>query len=415
MSDDLDRDLKARFDRELAHVPSPATWSLARQRSSPLRVPLTLAIVAALLVGATVGGLALRDLRESQSAAVPSISPSPSPDGTAPAAPSATPATSPTGGPVTYENAVLGYRITLPEAYRRYISRLERGQEGLGVDVYTRRTEREERERCLRDGGDVGFPRSPDDDPEVRVGIVRNIGGVSAVDWATTPRSPGAQPLSTQQRVESVRIGGHEAVRLVADNATAVTNAFVIRANDRIYEISLTQGLRSGLPKDWLDGVARTFVATAPTPFPTPIATTPPRVAARDLADRLARAFDARDADAVARLMPACWLNVVTMIDGQSTGGVLYRSTQLFTRGLRERFTKGDLTVTVDPNVQVDREELFVRSEWREPDRTTRIDLYLAERDGRWHWLTAQHHYARDDMLPGNCIPYRSPWVSGSC
>lgn len=415
MSDDLDRDLKARFDRELAQVRPPATWSLAKPRSSPLGIAIAVAVVAALLVGATVGGLALRDLRESQSAAVPSASPSPSPDGTAPAAPSATATTGPTGGPVTYENAVLGYRIALPEGYRRSMSRIYTQQEGSGADLYTRKTEREEREQCLRDGGDVGFPRSPDDEPEVGVSMVRNPGGISALEWATTPRFPGAQPRSTHQKVESVTIGGHEAVRLVMDNPTAETTAFMIRANDRMYEISLSQSLRSGLPRDWLDGVARTFVAIAPTPFPTPTATTPPRVAARDLADALARAFGARDADAVARLMPSCWLNVVTMIDGQSTGGVLYRSTQRFTQGLRERFAKGDLTVTIDPALQVDREELFVRSEWREPDRTTRIDLYLAERDGRWHWFIARHHYTRGDMLPGSCIPYRSPWVSGSC
>ena len=412
MSDDLDRDLKARFDRELARVRPPATWSLAKRRSSPLGVAVTVAVVAAMLVGATVGGLALRQARESQSAAVPSASPSPSRNGSARVTPSPI-LTSPAGGPVMHENAILGYRITLPEGYRRYISRLESGQEGLGVDAYTLRTERQEREQCLRDGGDVGFPRSPDDDPEVVIGVVRNVRGVSAVEWATTA-PPGSQPRSTHQRVETVTIGGHEAVRLVADNATAVTNAFVIRANDRIYDIHLSQGLRSGLPKTWLDEIARTFVAVPPTAFPTPTATTPPRVAARNLAEALARAFAARDADAVARLMPACWINVTAQIDGQATGGVLYRSITLFTETLRDRFAKGDLSVTIDPTVQVDREELFVRSEWREPDRTTRIDLYLSTRDGRTEWFIARHHYARGDMLPGSCIPYRSPWTSGT-
>jgi hypothetical protein len=77
--------------------------------------------------------------------------------------------------------------------------------------------------------------------------------------------------------------------------------------------------------------------------------------------------------------------------------------------------------VTVDPEVQVrdegGRERFFVRSEWREPDRMTQIDLYLEEVDGQWRWVAATHHYQRADLVRGICVPYRSPWVSttGSC
>ncbi|MGH2450780.1 MAG: hypothetical protein ACRDGE_05840 [Candidatus Limnocylindria bacterium] len=83
MSDDLDRDLKARFDRELAQVRAPATWSLAKRPSSALRVAVTVAVVAALLVGATAGGLALREARESAALRSPSTSAAPSPSPTA--------------------------------------------------------------------------------------------------------------------------------------------------------------------------------------------------------------------------------------------------------------------------------------------------------------------------------------------
>ena len=89
MSDELDRGLKARFDRELAQVPVPATWTLTRRGSSPLALVTTVALVGALLVAATAGGLALRADRESRSAGGPTPSPS------APASASPTPAASP--------------------------------------------------------------------------------------------------------------------------------------------------------------------------------------------------------------------------------------------------------------------------------------------------------------------------------
>ena len=76
MSDELDRGLKARFDRELAQVRVPATWTLTRRRSSPLALAATVALVATVLVAATAGGLALRADRESRSAGAPSPSPS---------------------------------------------------------------------------------------------------------------------------------------------------------------------------------------------------------------------------------------------------------------------------------------------------------------------------------------------------
>lgn len=234
----------------------------------------------------------------------------------------------------------------------------------------------------------------------------------SRPEWASTPRFPGAQPLSTHRKVEPATIGGHEAVRLVWEQ-TGETALFVIRANERMYVLSPTQGsLPSDLSKGWLDDIAKTFTAIPPQPFPSPTPSQPPREAARQLGDALAGAFAARDADAVARLMPTCWINVTALIDGEPPGGVLYRSVALFTQGLRERFARGDVTVTVDPTVQIDaRGEFFVRSDWREPDRTTRIDMILGERDGRWQWFIATHHYRSADLV-NRCVPYRSPWVS---
>lgn len=155
-----------------------------------------------------------------------------------------------------------------------------------------------------------------------------------------------------------------------------------------------------------LDDIARTFVAVAPAPFPTPTATIPPRDAADDLAQKLAAAFAARDADAVARLMSDCWLFVSPLINGQPAGGVQYRSVALFTQGLRERFAAGDLDVSIDQTLRTNPRSpgsFFVRSEWKERDRTSVIALYLMEADGRWIWFSAE---------PQDGWPCRRPWVS---
>jgi hypothetical protein len=330
-------------------------------------------------------------------------------------APPASPSTLPAG---TYENVILGYRIRLPQGYRRSAATVVTGQaEVLGGDHYTLQTETEQRAQCLHDTGDVGV-MSPDRDSDLQVGVSRNDRGISPMEWATASRVPGAQPLSTHQTVELTTIGGHQAVRLVTDNSTPQTTAFVISANDRMYVLGPTQSSQpSRLPKGWIDDIANTFVAIAPQPFPTPTASTPPHDAARVLGESLAVGFAARDVDAIVRLMPSCWVFVTPLIDGEPAGGVLYRSVALFAEGLRGRFAIGNLTVAVDPTLQVEvqggRERLFVRSDWHEPDRTTRIDLYLDEVGGRWEWTIAQPRYARSQLTNG-CLPYRSPWVDGS-
>jgi len=338
---------------------------------------------------------------------------------TAPASPAASPSNSPSPSaspalaPGTFENWILGYRITLPVGYRRSFSRIFTGQETLGVDLYTLATEAQEREGCLHDLGDI--PSPPDDrGADIRIGVISNVRGVSALEWAT------ASPLSTHQKLEQATIGGREAVRFVADNASAETNGFVIRANDRIYELYPTQGPPP--TKTWLDEIAKTFVAIQPAAFPTPAATTAPRVAAGEVAEALRKAFAARDADAVAGLMSPCHIGVSSVVEPVQLGSggccIINRSVSSFIQALRDRFARGDLSVTLDPAVQtkvdLGGEHYFVRSEWRETDRTTPIDLFLREIDGRWVWGEALHHYQRADALNG-CIPYRSPWTASPC
>ena len=141
-------------------------------------------------------------------------------------------------------------------------------------------------------------------------------------------------------------------------------------------------------------------------------------VGTAELGAALAKAFAAKDVDAIARLMPDCSIAAGHLVDGQLLGSHgLNRSVALFTRALRDRFAAGDLTVTVDPAVQFRSQnggEYFVGSQWREPDRTIPIDLIFSENEGRWRWGLSLHYYTQAQVINGR-IPYRSPWVSEKC
>src|SRR5438552_9276441 len=167
------------------------------QRSGVLAV---LAIVAAL---ALLYVLRAGTLQEPAAVAPPTLTSG----AVATASPTASP--SPTGAPSasplppgTFENKVLGYRITLPVRYRLVASRVTPGLPPyLGSDTYTPQTEKQERERCLSDSGDVGFLTYARED--ITVGAYRNLNGLSAEQWA--------QPLSTHMKVVPTTINGLEA------------------------------------------------------------------------------------------------------------------------------------------------------------------------------------------------------------
>src|SRR5258708_5457674 len=114
--------------------------------------------------------------------------------------PTPLPTSHPAAGLVTHENPILGYRIDLPEARRRSSAGIAAGSEdGAGQDFYSATTEAEDRAACLMDGGHLP---SMDGEPILYIGSWRNPAGLSAEVWATTPRSPGAQPLSTHMLVK---------------------------------------------------------------------------------------------------------------------------------------------------------------------------------------------------------------------
>ncbi len=314
---------------------------------------------------------------------------------------SPSPSASPALAPGTFENRILGYRITLPVAYRLAGTSINAGQpERLGSERFVVATVAEQQADCLSEVG--GGLASVIKGEPVDIAVAANIRGLSAVQWATAS-------YGSLHTVEAVTVGGYEAARLVQQGKA---DTYVISANDRMYALTHLNAATS----QRLDDIAASFRAIPPLPFPTAPPVQIARDAASSLGQRLAQAFAAKDATAVAGLMIECRIGASANIGGATLGSEgLSRSSAAFITALRDRFAKGDLTVTVNPDVQVHAVtgQFFVRSEWKEPDRTTPIDLLFRELDGRWQWTSAIHYYP--SLVGSGCIPYRSPWVASPC
>ena len=333
-------------------------------------------------------------------AAPPTQTASPSPSPVRRPPPTPTPlATATVAGGVTHENPILGYRITLPAAIRRAEARVIAAGDLLGIDLYTYRTEEQDSAACLNDGGSrIDFAQLPD----IVVDASLNPSGLSAEIWATTPRSsfPGAQPFSKDMLVERTTVGGREAVRLVRDQVqNREATMYVIRADDRMFTIYRpSDSIPSRLPAGVFDaiGTSLRMVPAAPRPTPIPSPATPFAERARAHAEQLARAFTARDVDALDQLItPACWIGTLPIVapgvgvDGSS------RAVIPLLAALRDAFGRG-LSVSVDPTVQTQvdgtgafaTQSLFVRSTWTVPSGATRVNLFLSEIDGRVYWTS---------------------------
>lgn len=320
------------------------------------------------------------------------------------ASPSRSPSPSATAalGTGTFENRILGYRITLPVTYRLVSTSINAGQpEQLGSERFSLTTVAEQQADCLSEtGGGIGSAIKGE---PVDVSVIANVRGISVAQWAA---GSAWGPLHT---AEAVTVGGHEGVRLIQQG---IADAYVISANGRMYVLSHLNAPSS----QRLDGIAASFQVFAPAPFPTAPPAQFVRDAASSLGQRLAQAFSAKDATAVAGLMADCRIGATAVIGGTTLGSEgLSRSSAAFITALRDRFAKGDLTVTVNPDLQVQAGtgQFFVRSEWKELDRTTPIDLFFREIDGRWQWTSSIHYYP--SLVGSGCIPYRSPWVAAPC
>jgi hypothetical protein len=308
----------------------------------------------------------------------------------------------PAAGTATHDNPVLGYRISLPDAYSRSESSIANGQELLGFDIYTSLTQAQSRERCLTDRG--GTPPAALA-ADLGVEVYRNDAGVSAAQWAKTRRN------AQRRTVQPVKVNGTEAARQVEDGKSS---AYVMNAHGRIY-VLFSLATPSQHP---LDDIAASFTPLQPQPS-APTTKQPPQQAARDLAQKLAVAFQNRDADAVAALMTSCSLGVFAIVEPvQPSDGsccVLNRAVTSFIQTLRDRFATGALTVVVNPDVQTQAAEggvrYFVRSTWSDAGQATPIDLFLGESEGQWRWVQAVHHYQRAALNLKKCVPYRTPWV----
>jgi hypothetical protein len=357
--------------------------------------------LAAILLLAIVGGAGLVYTvrsRTPETAVSSTASASPVASSSSAPTPSATPALS----PGTFENQILGYRITLPAAYRLAGTSINAGaQEQLGSEFFSTTTLAEARADCLSDTGG-GLASVGKGDP-VNVSVIANVRGLSAAAWAAS------SPYSSLHTVEAVTVGGYDAARLMQQGKA---DAYVIAANNRIYVLTHLNAPSSQRLAD----IAASFRAVPPSPSPTAPSPQVMRDAAGNLGQRLAQAFAAKDATAVAGLMTDCRISAGENIGGHPIGTEgISRPAATFIGALRDRFANGDLTVIVNPEVQVDpvSGQLFVRSEWKEPDRTTPIDLLLRELDGRWQWSSSIHYYP--SLTGTGCIPYRSPWVSAAC
>ena len=360
----------------------------------------TLATIATVLLIIVAGVGVLYAVRSQVPATVVSPTTSASPAASPSSSPG--PSASPALPPGTFENRILGYRITLPPAYRLGGTSINAGQpELLGSERFTVSTVAEQQAECLSEVGG-GLASLIKGEP-VDVAVTANLRGLSAVQWAT------GSPYGSLHTVEAVTVGGYEAARLVQQGKA---DTYVISANNRMYALTHLNAPSSQRLAD----IAGSFRALPPPPFPTAPPAQVARDAANTLGQRLAQAFAAKDATAVAGLMIECRIGASANIGGAMLGSEgLSRSSAAFITALRDRFAKGDLTVTVNPDVQVHAVtgQFFVRSEWKEPDRTTPIDLLFRELDGRWQWTSAIHYYP--SLVGSGCIPYRSPWTVSPC
>lgn len=164
----------------------------------------------------------------------------------------------PAGAPlalVMHENSTLGYRVGLPEGYRRSRSLvLAVGQEHVGHDAYVNRTEAKEVELCVneRKGDGQSFEREFD----VRIDAYRDIRGVSVANWIRVMNLTLAHAL-----IRNTRIDGHEAAQVV-DVPSGTSAFYVIRANQRIYLLTREKNIYpSRQPSGWLDEIAASFRA----------------------------------------------------------------------------------------------------------------------------------------------------------
>jgi len=324
----------------------------------------------------------------------PAASPRPSlsPSVVVVTSPTPTPTRAPTTPPPAptpagrYVNPILGFTVTLPAPWRvsECVSRVElHDPVRLGQDGFTWRSTTEEQD--LGVSGGTGF-----------TGAYAWIVLIEAeVSSQTAAARPGAgQGVATT-------IDGKPAIQL--NDGAGKAQTFYVANAGRMYTITLTPGFDarpSIVTDETFNAIARsiTFVTPAPRPTPTPAPALVPGIEV--VADAVAAAFAASDADRLRDLMPPrCWFNYGYY---QSEGGAVGRDK--FAAGLKTLFAQG-LKVTVEPRpIKPDPPvagSFWIWSTWSgygTPPQTTpqsNVQLALGQIDGRWYWVGALYNAAR--------------------
>jgi len=337
---------------------------------------------AAMLVVVAACGPAAVTPSPSPSASVAVTSPTPTPS---PAPTTAAP--SPTAG--RFANAVLGYTAALPPPWRvsACLSRIENTTEQtyLGQDVLTWHSVAEEQDLGVSGG------TGPTGAFAWVITVEVQVSGQTAADFAT------ARAGGSGGRSDPDTIGGRPAAR-VADGS-GNTIAYYVANGGRMYSIQIVS---TGDPRPaqlspaTFDAIAHSVSFTTPTARPTPTTEPVPTAAVEAVADAVAAAFAASDADRLHDLMtPVCWFNSGV---NQSEGSAASRDK--LAAGLRTSFSQG-LKVTVEPRPIMTKPPMpgsfWVWSTWSAYGTTPKsnVQLVFDQIDGRWYWIGALFNATR--------------------
>jgi len=217
------------------------------------------------------------------------------------------------------------------------------------------------------------------------------VSGQTAADFAT------ARAGGSGGRSDPDTIGGRPAAR-VADGS-GNTIAYYVANGGRMYSIQIVS---TGDPRPaqlspaTFDAIAHSVSFTTPTARPTPTTEPVPTAAVEAVADAVAAAFAASDADRLHDLMtPVCWFNSGV---NQSEGSAASRDK--LAAGLRTSFSQG-LRVTVEPRPIMTKPPMpgsfWVWSTWSAYGTTPKsnVQLVFDQIDGRWYWIGALFNATR--------------------
>ena len=319
----------------------------------------------------------------------PASSPSPSPSTAAVASPTSTPVATTTAPSPTpsgrHVNAVLGYAATLPPPWRvsECLSSLSQDSMFVGADVLTWRSAAE----------------------ELDLGVSGGTGPTGAFSWVVlveaqiTAQTPmefaTARVGGTGGRLEAATLDGRPAVRAFDGSGSSL--GYYLASAGRVYAVTLVPGSDarpSQLTAATFDAIARSVTLVTPAARPTPSPAPAVGQAVEAVADNVAAAFAASDADRLRDLIiPRCWFTSgYWQSEGTST------SRDKFVASLRTAFAQG-LKVTVEPRpirtAPPLRGSFWVWSTWSgygsAPGATppSNVQMVFDQIDGRWYWVGA--------------------------